>query len=172
MPSGGAPTFCSVCGRKASARRLCANHYKQWQYRQNPEKYRAWEKRRRARDGERVRAADRERYRANAEAVKRRARIYRARRQGAPGRATDAQIAARFAYWGNRCWMCGGPAESVDHFIPVSRGGTNWPANLRPACRSCNSRKGNRRVDMWAIIGGELRSVAGGPASLPYEVVA
>jgi 5-methylcytosine-specific restriction endonuclease McrA len=26
--------------------------------------------------------------------------------------------------------------------IPLSVGGTNWPANLRPACRSCNSAKG------------------------------
>jgi 5-methylcytosine-specific restriction endonuclease McrA len=30
---------------------------------------------------------------------------------------------------------------TVDHMIPVSRGGTNTIDNLVPACRSCNSRK-------------------------------
>lgn len=70
----------------------------------------------------------------------------RARKNGAPGTATAAQIAARFAMWGNKCWMCGNPADTVDHMIPLSRGGSNWPANLRPACRSCNSRKGTRRI--------------------------
>jgi hypothetical protein len=31
-----------------------------------------------------------------------------------------------------------------DHVKPLARGGSNWPANLRPACKSCNSRKGAR----------------------------
>jgi hypothetical protein len=26
----------------------------------------------------------------------------------------------------------------IDHFIPVSRGGTHWPTNLRLACQPCN----------------------------------
>ncbi|WP_425298093.1 HNH endonuclease [Nocardia brasiliensis] len=30
-------------------------------------------------------------------------------------------------------------ATQVDHIIPVSRGGTNDPANLRAACTPCNS---------------------------------
>ncbi|WP_369826057.1 HNH endonuclease [Kitasatospora sp. MBT66] len=31
-----------------------------------------------------------------------------------------------------------------DHIIPVSRGGTNEPRNIRVLCRTCNSRRGNR----------------------------
>jgi 5-methylcytosine-specific restriction endonuclease McrA len=54
------------------------------------------------------------------------------------------QLAARMAYWGNRCWMCGGEAGTVDHVIPLAAGGPHCLSNLRPACRSCNSSKGNR----------------------------
>ena len=42
------------------------------------------------------------------------------------------------------CWMCGGAKESVDHVKPLSKGGAHILANLRPACKSCNSRKRNR----------------------------
>jgi len=31
---------------------------------------------------------------------------------------------------------------TIDHFIPLARGGTNWPDNLRLACLSCNAAKG------------------------------
>jgi len=35
-------------------------------------------------------------------------------------------------------------AGSVDHIIPVSKGGTNDETNLRWACKSCNCSRGNR----------------------------
>jgi 5-methylcytosine-specific restriction endonuclease McrA len=36
------------------------------------------------------------------------------------------------------------PYEVIDHVIPVSKGGTGWPANLRPACGRCNLAKSAR----------------------------
>jgi 5-methylcytosine-specific restriction endonuclease McrA len=46
---------------------------------------------------------------------------------------------------GWRCAYCGRPAEAVDHVVPASRGGDFYdPDNLVAACRSCNSRKGDR----------------------------
>jgi 5-methylcytosine-specific restriction endonuclease McrA len=49
--------------------------------------------------------------------------------------------AARIAFFGGRCAYCRGPYEALDHSIPISRGGSNHPANIRPVCRSCNQSK-------------------------------
>ena len=45
-------------------------------------------------------------------------------------------------YKGLPCVVCGEPSNSVDHIIPLSRGGTNDPSNLQPMCQLCNSKKG------------------------------
>jgi 5-methylcytosine-specific restriction endonuclease McrA len=57
------------------------------------------------------------------------------------GRASRAQVAARWAYYGGRCWMCGAQADTMDHVKPIAKGGSNHPSNLRPACNGCNGRK-------------------------------
>jgi 5-methylcytosine-specific restriction endonuclease McrA len=45
---------------------------------------------------------------------------------------------------GRRCGYCGGPASTIDHVLPRSRGGGNEWANTVAACGRCNNRKGNR----------------------------
>jgi 5-methylcytosine-specific restriction endonuclease McrA len=63
------------------------------------------------------------------------------------------KINARVVYWGNRCWLCGGEYESIDHVIPLSKGGKHLPANLRPACLRCNNKKGNKDlVDVVSLM--------------------
>lgn len=54
-----------------------------------------------------------------------------------------SELKAKMSYWGDKCWVCGGPAEAIDHVKPVSRGGPHMLANFRPICRLCNSRKSN-----------------------------
>jgi 5-methylcytosine-specific restriction endonuclease McrA len=44
----------------------------------------------------------------------------------------------------NRCQYCGDGAENLDHVVPRSRGGTHTWENVVAACRTCNTRKGNR----------------------------
>lgn len=66
-----------------------------------------------------------------------------------PGAPVTAEgLRARFAYFGDRCWVCRVPLTSEnrtkDHVKPLAAGGLHVHANLRPACRSCNSAKGDR----------------------------
>lgn len=62
-----------------------------------------------------------------------------------------AEIAARMSFFGNRCWMCRGPFEAIDHVKPLSKGGPHLLANLRPACNRCNSSKSNRWEGVSAL---------------------
>ena len=79
---------------------------------------------------------------ANAAKVLEYMRRYRCAANRANGKATAEQIAARVEFFGRVCSYCGDSYEHLDHAISLSRGGTNWPANLRPACQSCNLSKG------------------------------
>ncbi|WP_418277658.1 HNH endonuclease [Isoptericola jiangsuensis] len=42
------------------------------------------------------------------------------------------------------CAYCGGPAQTVDHVVPRSRGGDSSWLNLVAACEPCNHRKADR----------------------------
>jgi 5-methylcytosine-specific restriction endonuclease McrA len=48
----------------------------------------------------------------------------------------------------HRCQYCGTKGTvfdlTIDHIVPVSRGGTTSPENLVAACFACNQRKGDR----------------------------
>lgn len=68
---------------------------------------------------------------------------------------TREQLAARMAYFGNRCWICAGPFEQVDHVKPLAKGGPHMLANLRPSCAPCNNRKRAR----WPLSKEDLRSL-------------
>jgi 5-methylcytosine-specific restriction endonuclease McrA len=50
---------------------------------------------------------------------------------------------------GHQCRYCGRPANTVDHIIPVKRGGSDEPTNLVAACASCNASKGAKTVEEW-----------------------
>lgn len=71
------------------------------------------------------------------------------RRKGA-GRYTLEQLFMKYSFHGWRCYLCSTPVtfktSHPDHRIPISRGGSNWIANIAPACISCNLRK-NRRTE-------------------------
>lgn len=58
---------------------------------------------------------------------------------------TPEQLAQRWAYYGDKCWVCGEEATCTDHVKPVSKGGAHMLCNLRPACKPCNSAK----KDKW-----------------------
>lgn len=45
------------------------------------------------------------------------------------------------------CQYCGGKANTVDHVMPRSRGGSSSPTNLVAACLPCNQKKADRTPD-------------------------
>jgi 5-methylcytosine-specific restriction endonuclease McrA len=54
---------------------------------------------------------------------------------------------------GRACAYCGKRADTIDHVIPRSRGGTHSWENCVAACRLCNSRKADRLLSElgWAL---------------------
>ncbi|MEB3307816.1 MAG: HNH endonuclease [Cyanobacteriota bacterium] len=49
----------------------------------------------------------------------------------------------------HRCIYCGEPSRSIDHVMPMSRGGPSVTENCVPACLDCNGRKGDAEVLHW-----------------------
>jgi 5-methylcytosine-specific restriction endonuclease McrA len=84
-----------------------------------------------------------------------RVRFYRqvrkARKKGAGGTFTYSDWVALKAKFGNKCLDCGAPEHqkplTVDHIIPVSKGGSNSIDNIQPLCMDCNMRKYTKAVD-------------------------
>lgn len=59
-------------------------------------------------------------------------------------RSAPVSRRAVFGRDGNRCQYCGGPAESIDHVLPRSKGGEHSWENVVACCRSCNLKKADR----------------------------
>jgi 5-methylcytosine-specific restriction endonuclease McrA len=82
----------------------------------------------------------------------------RARKLQAQGFCTTQQWVDRVAYFGCRCFYCRRELTwepkrpntvTQEHLIPLSRNGSNWPANLVPACLDCNLKKGKKKLAEW-----------------------
>ena len=78
-----------------------------------------------------------------------RVRINLARRRAtllaaATAEFTPKQLAQRWAYYVDKCWICRAEATETDHVNPLTKGGAHMLCNLRPICSSCNYRKRDR----------------------------
>lgn len=51
--------------------------------------------------------------------------------------------------YGSRCLCCGKKADlTIDHIVPLSRGGLSTADNIQPLCQKCNNeRKGDKIID-------------------------
>ncbi len=62
-------------------------------------------------------------------------------------------------FYGHTCPGCGSSERlTVDHVVPLSKGGSNAADNLQPLCVRCNAAKGNRnsiRLAPWAGVSEE-----------------
>lgn len=71
-------------------------------------------------------------------------RNHQIRRRKAEGAYTVDDVQRQRQKQRNLCFWCSEPVDlnfHVDHIIPISRYGTNWPANIVITCHSCNESK-------------------------------
>lgn len=119
--SGGLDTRCKQCHREREAKRRAGNPST-------------------------VKAKPRQTPSLRAELAAKRTRRHNAAKVGAPGEG--ATLSELIAVHGLLCHWQGPPctwiATEVDHVIPLSKGGSNYPTNQKPICKACNRSKNNR----------------------------
>jgi 5-methylcytosine-specific restriction endonuclease McrA len=94
------------------------------------------------------RAKSRAYYAANPDKSRMHAHNRRARKIGNGGKHTASEWRALCAWFGNVCLRCGAQEKlSVDHVVPLSKGGTSAIDNLQPLCKPCNNRKHTKLID-------------------------
>jgi hypothetical protein len=72
----------------------------------------------------------------------------RARKVGQPDQLSTQDIDTIIEFYDFTCLKCGKkPANSPDHVIPLSKGGTNTLDNLQLLCLSCNKSKGDDETE-------------------------
>lgn len=70
----------------------------------------------------------------------------RARRAGVASTLTVQEWQEIVGRFEARCAYCPAPFETIDHVVPLTKGGANEASNVVPACKSCNSAK---QDDLW-----------------------
>jgi 5-methylcytosine-specific restriction endonuclease McrA len=75
---------------------------------------------------------------------------------------------AIFARDGWRCAYCRGPAETIDHVFPRSRGGRHAWENVVAACARCNHTKGDKTP---AELGWRLHNLPAAPKGNAWRVL-
>jgi 5-methylcytosine-specific restriction endonuclease McrA len=79
---------------------------------------------------------------------------------------TEVQWRELLTKYNGHCAYCGKEAKlTLDHVIPLSKGGKHSIDNVVPACKHCNSSKQARTTEQW------LRSLRAGNGCRPLELV-
>lgn len=120
----------------------------------HPEKHRAIKAATRTKNREKIRAAHVAWCKANAEPCAAHAATRRARKRAAPGRGiSSAQRREIINAALGLCAYCNERRPlALDHIEPLVRGGAHDPENIAPACKSCNSAKGDSPLLVWLAL--------------------
>jgi len=122
--------------------------------------WRNWDKRKQLRDQRREELRERNKNwrRANLEKDAAKSRRHYAKKRGATGSHTLEEFLEVCEQYSWRCFYCGCQLDrstvTEDHVVPVSEGGTDNIDNIVPACRSCNSRKGDKSLEEFLALYG------------------
>jgi 5-methylcytosine-specific restriction endonuclease McrA len=119
----------------------------------NPEQVREAIRRWMAQNSDYVRAYRKKYVAENREAFRFRNRARSARVRAAEGRFGKSDIERIARQQNNRCAYCRKSIKTkyeIDHIVPITKGGSNWPKNIQLTCESCNSRKSNKQPEQFA----------------------
>lgn len=85
----------------------------------------------------------------NKHKIKAQAYEYRGRLKNAEGSFTENEWKDVCEKHGNKCLRCGKTDNNltVDHIVPLIKGGDNYITNIQPLCYSCNCSKRDNTVD-------------------------
>ena len=129
--------------------------------RRHPEKARLKGQRYRERHPERSRESVRKYQKAHPDQCRADGHNYRARKRKAKGRITAQDHKQLLEIANHKCLACGTDEDlTIDHVIPLIKGGRNSIENTQVLCRSCNSSKYTKikdyrkeRLGGWRQIG-------------------
>lgn len=114
--------------------------------------------------GNKIRSRVREWARVHPEEVKLAKKAYKAnRRLSGPLKIKPSIVKRVFMRFNGKCLYCGkgiGLDYHLDHYLPISKGGTNDERNLVISCPACNLKKGNKAPREWWKTIGMLARVA------------
>lgn len=123
----------------------------------NPEKRRVIMTRWRAENRNKARAATADWQRRNPDRVRYYVRKRRAIKNGADGHCTPEQIESLKKKTKGICWACGHKRRlTIDHIVPLSKGGSNSINNIQFLCKPCNSAKRDKDPEDFARSLGRL----------------
>lgn len=126
-------------------------------YWDNVEKCRAACRAYREANREKCRAGVRDWHRRHPQVAKLQGAKYRMHLSQAENTLTSAQIDAILEVFDYRCGYCltdltelPKGSQTLDHMLPIVRGGGNTEDNVIPCCKRCNSRKKDRHIALMA----------------------
>ncbi len=87
-------------------------------------------------------------------------RSYASRRRGALGNFTPKDFIKLKNRQDGKCAYCMvNEANSIDHIVPLSKGGSNFIGNILPVCGYCNSSKSSKTLYEWKVSSGRILSI-------------
>ena len=151
---GGKMIWCKVCRLECARAWRTLNRDKinkklrEW-YCSHPGKNRAYHLKWYSENQEKARASGHRWKTENKDKVREHNRNRRAKEKQSRGKITAREWSLLLDKYSHKCLCCGktGVKLTLDHVIPISKGGEHKIENAQPLCLSCNSKKNDKTID-------------------------